>query len=196
MTLQIKLSNSNELTGQFSGRVLMLELHQKLSRFGDCFVFHRFVFGSCLLNSFTVSMYNKKTASVSKWNNCKHIAITIFNTEKSYQQTRRNVPSEISVHVCLGDLSTAKFSRGWPGSKVCSEHMNDWQYLSLGDLEQNEFFPKSKSWRFLVPFLTFNYGQVTCQVTKNWKWRKLAKWWWIDFVWMNKLALLRQAKHT
>ena len=29
--------------------------------------------------------------------------------------------------------------------------MNDWQYLSLGDLEQNEFFPKSKSWGFVVP---------------------------------------------
>ena len=29
------------------------------------------------------------------------------------------------------------YRRGlWPGSKVCSEHMNDWQYLSLGDLEQ------------------------------------------------------------
>ena len=28
------------------------------------------------------------------------------------------------------------------GPKVCSEHMNDWQYLSLGDLEQNEFSPK------------------------------------------------------
>ena len=27
-----------------------------------------------------------------------------------------------------------------PGLKVCSEHMNDWQYLSLGDLEQDEFF--------------------------------------------------------
>ena len=38
------------------------------------------------------------------------------------------------------------YSRGLrPGSKVCSEHMNDWQYLSLGDQEQNEFFPKSKS---------------------------------------------------
>ena len=89
-------------------------------------------------------MYNKNIASVSKGN--KHIAVTIFNTEKSCQQTRRNVPTEISVHVCLGVLSTAKFSRGLrPGSKVCSEHMNDWQYLSLGDLEQNEFFPKSKS---------------------------------------------------
>ena len=32
-----------------------------------------------------------------------------------------------------------------PGSKVCSEHMNDWQYLTLGDLEENEVFPKSKS---------------------------------------------------
>ena len=30
--------------------------------------------------------------------------------------------------------------------------MNDWQYLSLGNLEQKEFFPKSKSWGFLVPW--------------------------------------------
>ena len=29
--------------------------------------------------------------------------------------------------------------------------MDYWQYLSLGDLEQNEFLPKSKSWGFLVP---------------------------------------------
>jgi len=29
--------------------------------------------------------------------------------------------------------------------------MNDWQYLSLGDLEQNEVFPKGKSSGFLVP---------------------------------------------
>ena len=44
------------------------------------------------------------------------------------------------------------FSRGLrPGSKVCSEHKNDWQYLSLGDLQQNKFFPKSKSLGFLVP---------------------------------------------
>ena len=39
----------------------------------------------------------------------------------------------------------AKFSRGLrPESMVFSEHMKDWRYLSLGDLEQNEFFPKSK----------------------------------------------------
>ena len=36
-------------------------------------------------------------------------------------------------------------SRGLrPCSKVCSEHMIDWQYLSLGDLEEIFFF-KSKS---------------------------------------------------
>ena len=29
--------------------------------------------------------------------------------------------------------------------------MDYWQHLSLGDLEQNEFLPKSKSWGFLVP---------------------------------------------
>ena len=38
------------------------------------------------------------------------------------------------------------------GSKECSEHMNDWQYLSPGDLEQNEFFLKSKPWEFFVPW--------------------------------------------
>ena len=43
-------------------------------------------------------------------------------------------------------------SRGLrPGSKKCSEHMNNWQYLSSGDLEQNELFPKSESWGFLLP---------------------------------------------
>ena len=31
-----------------------------------------------------------------------------------------------------------------------AEHMTDWQYLSLGCIEQNEFFPKSKSWRLLI----------------------------------------------
>ena len=37
----------------------------------------------------------------------------------------------------------ALYSRGLKsGSKVCSEHMNDWQHLWLGDLEQNEFSPK------------------------------------------------------
>ena len=45
-----------------------------------------------------------------------------------------------------------QYSRGLiRRSKVCSQHMNDWQYLSLGNLEQKEFFPKSKSWGFLVP---------------------------------------------
>ena len=27
-----------------------------------------------------------------------------------------------------------------PGSEVCSKRMDDWQCLSLGDLEQNDFF--------------------------------------------------------
>ena len=32
-----------------------------------------------------------------------------------------------------------------PGLKVCSENMIDWQCLSLGYPEQNNFLPKSKS---------------------------------------------------
>ena len=32
-----------------------------------------------------------------------------------------------------------------PGSKMCSDNINKWLYLSLGNLEQNELFPKSKS---------------------------------------------------
>ena len=43
----------------------------------------------------------------------------------------------------LLNLRKAYISRGLrPGLKVCSEHINDWQYLSLGDLEQDDFFPK------------------------------------------------------
>ena len=39
--------------------------------------------------------------------------------------------------------------------------MNDWQYLSLRDLEQNKFFPKSKSWGVLVSErLNMEIGQL------------------------------------
>ena len=86
------------------------------------------------------------------------------------------------------------FSRGLrPGTKKCSD-INDCQYLSLGDLEQNEFFSKSNL-RFSCA-LTFNYGHVTYHVTRKWKWRKLANWWPINFVSMNKLAFLKEDKHT
>ena len=44
----------------------------------------------------------------------------------------------------LGD--SIVYSRGLrSGSKMCYENINKWQYLSLGNLEQNELFPKSKS---------------------------------------------------
>ena len=38
--------------------------------------------------------------------------------------------------------------------------MNDWQYLSLRDLEQNETFPKSKSRGLLVPKSLNMHGHV------------------------------------
>ena len=38
-------------------------------------------------------------------------------------------------------MSFANVARGLrTGTKVFLSTMNDWQYLSLGDLEQNEFF--------------------------------------------------------
>ena len=37
---------------------------------------------------------------------------------------------------------------------------------------------------------------VTCHVTKNLKSRNLANWWRICFVWINKLAFLKENKHT
>ena len=51
-----------------------------------------------------------------------------------------------------GALPGLRYSSGLKlGSEVCSEQMNDWQHLSLRDLEQNEFFPICMSWGFLVP---------------------------------------------
>ena len=87
----------------------------------------------------------------------------------------------------LGD--SIVYSRGSrPGSKMCSEDINKWQYLSLGNLEQNELFPKiNLEVSNLSCALTFNYGHVT----KNWKWRKLANWWPIYFVSINKLVFLK-----
>ena len=59
------------------------------------------------------------------------------------------------------------------GSKVCSKHMNDWQYLSLEDLEKNLFFPKSKSWGFLVPsrliFVTWHDTWPKSENEGNWR---------------------------
>ena len=43
---------------------------------------------------------------------------------------------------------------------------------------------------------TINYGHVTCHVTKNWKWSKLANWWRIYFLWINKLAFLIEDKQS
>ena len=57
-----------------------------------------------------------------------------------------------------------------------------WQYLLLGDL--NLFFGPQR----LI--------MVTCQVTKNWKWRKFVNWWRIYFDWINKLAFLKEEKDT
>jgi len=54
----------------------------------------------------------------------------------------------VDQHTCVSQsckmLKTQTFhSRGLkPLSTVCLEHMKDWKYLSLKDLEQNEFSPK------------------------------------------------------
>ena len=52
------------LVAIFQEESLYKNCTKKLSRLGECLVFHRFVFGSCLLNLFIVSMYNKNIASV------------------------------------------------------------------------------------------------------------------------------------
>ena len=59
-------------------------------------------------------------------------------------------------------------SRGLrPGSKVCSENMNDLHNFSQGGLEQNEFSPKVNREVFSCA-LTSNHGHVTChRVAKN-----------------------------
>ena len=47
-----------------------------------------------------------------------------------------------SIAVQSNPMLVMMNSRGLrPCSKVCSEHMIDWQYLSLGDLKEN-FFQK------------------------------------------------------
>ena len=51
--------------------------------------------------------------------------------------------------------------------------MNDWRYLSLRDLEQNEFFPKVNLKVLL--YLNVNYGLVTCHVTKKIKIKEIGE---------------------
>ena len=77
-------------------------------------------------------------------------------------------------------LSSREIRPGW---KLCSAHMIDWQYLSLGDLEQNEIFSKIKSWGLFMP-------ERLIMVIWHATWPKLANWWRIYFVWINNLAFL------
>ena len=44
----------------------------------------------------------------------------------------------VEVHVTLGLVLSSGLR---PGSKVCSENMTDWPYLSLGYQKQDEFCP-------------------------------------------------------
>ena len=61
-------------------------------------------------------------------------------------KTRENVLFLFNLYLLKDNAFTAaekdaKFSRGLrAGSIVLSERLNDWRYLSLRDLEQNEFF--------------------------------------------------------
>ena len=82
-----------------------------------------------------------------------------------------------------------------PGSKVCSEHMNDWQYLSLGDLEQNEFFPKVN----LEAFFCLNVLLWSRDLSHNpnLKMKRIVELAAnLYFVWINKLAFLKRDKDT
>ena len=46
-------------------------------------------------------------------------------------------------HLFIATFSILKGDKAW--IEPCSAHMIDWQYLSLGHLEQKEFFSKMKS---------------------------------------------------
>ena len=44
-----------------------------------------------------------------------------------------------------------------PGSKVRSDHMMDWQYPSLGDLEQNKIFSKRRDSEMVFSIFSMRY---------------------------------------
>ena len=90
------------------------------------------------------------TGSAPSLMRLRHFNLSWVSSLKFNWDQRSNQES-ISDHVTVMRGRISVFKGVIRRSKVCSEHMNDWQYLSLGNLEQKEFFPKSKSWGFLVP---------------------------------------------
>ena len=61
----------------------------------------------------------------------------------------------------------SEYSRGLkPGSKGCSEHMNDWQYLSLGDLDKMNFFSPKEN---LEIFLCLNVSLWSSDISRDQK---------------------------
>ena len=65
----------------------------------------------------------------------------------SWQEKDQKASDKAEYHTNEGE-GKEKLKGLRSGSKMFSI---DWQYLSLGYLEQNEFFPKPKSWGLLVP---------------------------------------------
>ena len=115
----------------------------------------RILHGKCLRTVFTheLLMYQKSNewASASnEWNfwyksECVNTIQSTFHVVLCLLHTYWDTHHFASLLFQI--FQNPKISRGLrPGSKV-----NDWQYPSLGDLEKNEFFPKGKSWGFLVP---------------------------------------------
>ena len=67
----------------------------------------------------------------------------LFSPKNSLPGDIRKIKLKKTVKNLIDELRNSRGLR--PGSKGCSVHMDYWQHLSLGDLEQNEFLPKSKS---------------------------------------------------
>ena len=95
-----------------------------------------------------------KNECVNTIQNTFHVVLCLLHT---YWDTHRFASLLFQI------FQNPKISRGLrPGSKV-----NDWPYLSLGDLEKNVLFPKGKSWGFLVPYRLIVTWQVTWPKIEN-----------------------------
>ena len=115
-------------------------------------------------------------------------ALVVFVLVRKYRTPWLSMKSFLFNNIIIA-------SRGLrPGSKVCSEHMNDWRHLSLRDLVQREISPPPKMKVFLCLNVWLWCLIITWQVT----WPKIEKEgnWRIYFVWINKLAFLKEDKHT
>ena len=97
-------------------------------------------------------MYDFSVSDCTQEQNGIHNLLPLFEKANGRLCQERVLRPRNLATIVTWRHTSLHFSRGLrPGSEVGSEHVIEWQYLSLRDQEQIEIFSQSKSCGLLAP---------------------------------------------